>query len=161
MAIPVYVYLYDERERLIEGGVNAGSRKNSIEVLELMHGIELPVDDVTGKITGKRIHSSYAFEKEIDISTPYLYRALTTGRSLCRAEFNFYKINHNGVEELYFKTILENVKVVGIEPLLMDVKSSTFVMHNHHEYIDLRYEKITWHYVDGNVCFSDSWIERG
>lgn len=35
-----------------------------------------------------------------------------------------------------------------------------FEKHNHNESIELRYEKITWKYCDGNVVFADAWNER-
>lgn len=35
-----------------------------------------------------------------------------------------------------------------------------FEKHNHLEQIELRYEKITWTYKDGNIIHSDSWNER-
>jgi type VI secretion system secreted protein Hcp len=120
----------------------------------------LPTDNLTGRVTGNRLHSSYAFEKEIDSSSPYLYKALTTGKILEKAEFRFYRVNDNGMEEHYFTTLLENVKVTGVEPLIMDVKDPRWRKHGHHEYIDLRYEKITWHYLDGNIIHSDSWHLR-
>jgi type VI secretion system secreted protein Hcp len=159
MAVPVYLFLYDDNGTLVKGGVDIKDRERSIEILELMHGVELPVDDLVGKITGKRLHSSYAFEKEIDSSSPYLYQALTTGKSLKKAEFRFYKINDAGMEEHYFTTLLEDVKISEIETLMMDVKDRKWGKHTHHEYVDLHYKKITWHYLDGNIIHSDSWLE--
>lgn len=99
--------------------------------------------------------------KEIDASSSYLYRALSTGQTLNKAEFIFYRINYNGLEEAYFKTTLENVKVEQIEPLLFDIKAPENELNTHHEYVDLTYEKITWHYLDGNIIHSDTWKERG
>ncbi|EPH5377859.1 type VI secretion system tube protein Hcp, partial [Escherichia coli] len=32
--------------------------------------------------------------------------------------------------------------------------------HNHLEQVELRYEKITWTYKDGNIIHSDAWSER-
>lgn len=160
MAIPVYLFLYDEEGELIKGDVDITNREGSIEVLELMHSIELPVDNFSGKIMGKRLHSSYSFEKEVDSSSPYLYQSLTNGRKIRRAEFKFYKINNTGLEEHYFTTSLEGVIVSGITPLMMDIKDTSWEKHNHHEYIDLRYNKITWGFIKGNIIHSDSWLER-
>ncbi len=41
-----------------------------------------------------------------------------------------------------------------------DIKSPAFEKHNHLESIELRYEKITWSYKDGNIIHADSWNER-
>lgn len=161
MAIPVYLWLEDQCGRAIKGSVNIKNREGSIEVIELMHSVQQPVDKLTGRITAKGIYSSYAFMKEIDASSSYLYRALSTGQTLNKAEFIFYRINYNGLEEAYFKTTLENVKVEQIEPLLFDIKAPENELNTHHEYVDLTYEKITWHYLDGNIIHSDTWKERG
>ncbi|GEM_PF-6589893 len=70
----------------------------------------------------------FLFTKEIDSSSPYLYKAATTGQTL--------------KSEMY------------------DVKEPSEEKHNHPERIELRYEKITWTYKDGNIIHSDSWNER-
>ena len=160
MAIPVYLWLQDDDGAGIKGSVDVIGREGSIEVLELMHADELPTDGLTGRITATRVHCGYAFEKEIDRSSSFLYRALATGRTLKKAEFRFYKINDNGFEQEYFKTTLENVKIISIEPFMHDVKDGLFYKHSHHEYIEMTYDKITWHYLDGNIIYSDSWKER-
>jgi type VI secretion system secreted protein Hcp len=41
-----------------------------------------------------------------------------------------------------------------------DIKDPAKEKHNHLERIELRYEKITWTYKDGNIIHSDSWNER-
>ncbi|HGX3500530.1 TPA: Hcp family type VI secretion system effector [Klebsiella pneumoniae] len=45
-------------------------------------------------------------------------------------------------------------------PLMHDIKNPAYEKHNHLEQIELRYEKITWTYKDGNIIHSDSWNER-
>ncbi|EOI2260918.1 TPA: type VI secretion system tube protein TssD [Enterobacter cloacae] len=105
-------------------------------------------------------HTPFLFTKEIDSSSPYLYKAVTTGQTLKSAEFKWYKINDAGQEVEYFNTRLENVKVVKVNPVMHDIKDPSFEKHNHLEQIELRYEKITWAYKDGNIIHSDSWNER-
>lgn len=82
MAIPIYLWLEDDSGRRINGSVEIKGREGSIEVIEFMHSIEQPVDKLSGKITAKRICSTYAFMKEIDSSSSYLYKALCTGQTL-------------------------------------------------------------------------------
>lgn len=106
------------------------------------------------------VYLPFVFTKEIDVSSPYLYKAVTTGQTLKSAEFKWYKINDAGQEVEYFNTTLENVKLVKVAPRMHDIKDSSFEKHNHLEQIELRYEKITWTYKDGNIIHSDSWNER-
>jgi len=116
MAIPVYLWLKDDGGSEIKGSVNVKDREGSIEVVAQDHDLYIPTDNNTGKLTGTRIHTAFVFTKEIDSSTPYLYKAVTTGQTLKEAEFKWYKINDAGQEVEYFNTKLENVKVVKLHP---------------------------------------------
>ena len=103
---------------------------------------------------------SITFTKETDASTPYLYKAVTSGQTLKSIEIKWYKIDDSGKEKEYFNTRLDNVKVVGVTPKMLDIKNPAFEKHNHLEDVELRYEKITWSYKDGNIIHADSWTER-
>ncbi|HIC1729324.1 type VI secretion system tube protein TssD [Enterobacter kobei] len=123
MAIPAYLWLKDDGGADIRGAVDVQEREGSIEVLGFGHGLHLPTDNMTGKITGTRIHSALVFEKEFDSSSPYLYKAVAKGQTLKSAEFKWYKINDAGQEVEYFNMFLEDVKVVSISPLMHDIKN--------------------------------------
>lgn len=72
----------------------------------------------------------------------------------------FYHINDAGQEVEYFSTLMEEVTVIGIGPVMYDVKSEYGEQRNHLDIVELMYEKITWRYVDGNIIHSDSWNQR-
>ncbi|MBV8042582.1 type VI secretion system tube protein Hcp [Pluralibacter sp.] len=55
--------------------------------------------------------------------------------------------------------ILENVKVTSVITSIPNTKLSSSQI-NHVENVSLNYEKITWHYMDGNVQYADAWNER-
>ena len=160
MAIPAYLWLKDDGGVDIKGSVDVQDREGSIEILAFGHGLFVPTDSNTGKITGTRLHSPLTFEKEFDSSSPYFYKAAATGQTLKSAEFKWYKINNAGQEVEYFNMLLENVRVVSVNPVMHNFKEPALQIHNHNEGIQLRYEKITWKYCDGNVQFADSWNER-
>lgn len=160
MAIPVYLWLYEEEGALLKGSVDVTGREGSIELIGMQHDLFIPTDDATGVITGTRQHEAYTFEKLIDSSLPLLYKALTTGRTLAKAWFKFYRINYNGLEKEYFVTTLENVRVCHVVPVMFDTKDPNFDKQGHIEHIGFRYEKIDWHYTDGNIKHADSWKER-
>jgi type VI secretion system secreted protein Hcp len=158
MAIPAYLWLKDDGGADIKGSVDVRDREGSIEVIAFNHGLHLPTDNATGKITGNRIHAPLCFEKEFDSSSPYLYKAVAQGQTLKSAEIKWYTINDAGQEVEYFNMLLENVKVVAINPIMYNIH--TCAKCNHLESVELRYEKITWKYCDGNVMFTDAWNER-
>lgn len=157
MAIPIYLWLEDDSGMMVRGSVDVKGREGSIEISNSMHSVMLPIDDYTGKIMGKRMHSGYAFTKEIDSSSPYLYQALISGKRFRKASFSFYTINYAGQEEEYFRVTLEHVTVSSISSLFLDIKEELFAKYTHHELVELMYEKISWHYLDGNIVHSDSW----
>lgn len=160
MAIPAYLWLKDDGGSDIKGSVDVKDREGSIEILAFSHGLLVPTDNNTGRIIGTRLHSPLTFEKEFDSSSPYFYKAAATGQTLKSAEFKWYKINDAGQEVEYFNMLLENVRVVSVNPVMHNCKEPSLQIHNHNEGIQLRYEKITWKYCDGNVQFADSWNER-
>ncbi|WP_293000354.1 type VI secretion system tube protein TssD [Pantoea sp.] len=160
MAIPVYLWLYEEEGKLLNGPVAVTGREGSIELTGMQHDVFIPTDDKTGAVTGTRQHEAYTFEKLIDSSSPLLYKALTTGKTLAKAVFKFHRINYHGQEEEYFVTKLENVKVSHVVSVLFDAKDPDYDKHGHTEHVGLRYEKIDWHYIDGNIKHADSWKVR-
>lgn len=158
MAIPAYLFLKDDGGANIIGSVDVRHREGSIEVRGFTHNLSIPTDDNTGKLTGTRKHAAMLIEKEFDSSSPYLYKAVATGQSLKSAELKWYRINDAGQEVEYFNMFLEGVKVVSITPIMHDISAVTGT--GHIESVQLRYEKITWKYCDGNLQFSDAWNER-
>ncbi|NKJ48395.1 Hcp family T6SS protein CtsH1 [Burkholderia sp. SG-MS1] len=160
MAIPAYMWIKDDGGADIKGSVTVQGRQGSVEVVALDHGVSIPTDSNTGKLTGTRLHLPIRFTKETDSSTPYLYKAVTSGQTLKSIEIKWYKIDDAGKEKEYFNTKLDNVKVVAVNPKMHDIKDPAFEKHNHLEEVQLRYEKITWSYKDGNIIHSDTWNER-
>jgi len=54
---------------------------------------------------------------------------------------------------------MEGVKIVSVKPEMHNIKDPTKEQYNHLERVELRYEKITWTFKDGNIIHSDSWVE--
>ncbi|NHR08165.1 Hcp family type VI secretion system effector [Chromobacterium haemolyticum] len=160
MAIPAYMWLKDDGGADIKGSVTVQGRENSVEIVSFGHEVSIPTDGNTGKLTGTRVHAPMRLTKEFDASSPYLYKAVTSGQTLKEVEFKWYQIDDAGSEQEYFNIKLDNVKIVSVAPLMYNVKDPAYERYNHLEQVELRYEKITWAYKDGNIIHSDSWIEN-
>lgn len=160
MPIPPYMWLKDDGGADIKGSVDVWDRDGSIEIIGLSHGINLPVDNANGKITGTRQHSSMMIEKEVDSSTPYFYKAAATGQTLKSAEIRFYHINDAGQEVAYYSVLMENVKITGVNRGVPNCKLAANDKMNHMESVAMQYEKITWKIHDGNIQYTDAWSER-
>ncbi len=95
-----------------------------------MGGVEIPCDALSGKLTGTRIHTDLAFEKETDASSVWLYRALTMG-GIPRATFSFFRINDGGQEEEYFRIHLEKVIIDEFTSFFTGPGSAVRIKRNH------------------------------
>lgn len=160
MPIPAHLFLTDDGGAIIKGSSDVQNREGSIEVISFSHGLHIPFDGSTGKQTGTRVHGSFTIGKGFDSSSTYLYKAVSTGQLLKSAELKWYRINDAGQEVEYFNMFLENVRVVSVTPVMANCKDPNSQHLNHMEIVDLRYEKITWKYLDGNLVHSDAWNER-
>jgi len=160
MPIPPYMWLKDDGGADVKGSVDVSDREDSIEIIGLSHAISLPVDSANGKVTGTRQHSSMRIEKEVDRSSPYLYKAAATGQTMQSAEIRFYHINDAGQEVCYYTVLMEDVKITGVNCNVPNTKLTGNDKMNHVESVSFQYEKITWRIVDGNIQFTDAWNER-
>lgn len=157
MAIPVYLWLKDDGGNPVKGSVEVHQREGSIEITALAHGVSLPVDNLSGRVTATPEHSPFILTKSLDASSPYLYQCVSSGKRLSSAELKFYRINYAGQEEEYFSVFLENARITCIIPVMEDVKDPYYERHDHGEVLELTYEKITWKYFDGNLVHCDLW----
>jgi type VI secretion system secreted protein Hcp len=160
MSVPAHLWLYNQSGSLIPGDSLVTGREGSIEMQSFNHGVHIPYDHSFGRLTGTRVHDQLSITKEFDKATPYLYRAVSNGEPLQKAIIKWYRINAAGIEEEFMHFIMENIKVVGITPVMHNFKSSSGLSCNPTESISLAYEKITWLYLDGNIQFTDSWNQR-
>ncbi|MEF7612883.1 Hcp family type VI secretion system effector [Aquincola sp. MAHUQ-54] len=159
MAIPAYAWIKDDGGADIKGSVDVEGRTGSVEVVEFNHEVRIPTDANTGKLTGTRVHEPMILVKQFDASSPYLYKAVTNGQTLNEVLIRWYRISAAGREEEYFSHRLEKVKVIAVRPVMHNIKEPSKERYNHLEAVELRYEKITWTYADGNIIHSDSWVE--
>lgn len=160
MPIPPYLWLKDDGGVDIKGSVDVKDREGTIEILGMSHGISIPVNNANGKITGARQHSPFSFEKEVDSSSPYLYKAAATGQTLNSAEIKFYHINDAGQEVVYYSVLMESVKITSVNCGVPNCKLPANYIMNHMETVSMQYEKITWTIHDGNIQYTDAWNER-
>lgn len=159
MAIPAYMTIKDDQGSVIQGSVTVSGREGTVEVLHFDHEIRIPTDTDTGALTGTRKHEPLVFTKAYDKCSPYLYKACSNGQTLREVVISWYRIDDTGTEQEYFRHKLEGVKITSVSPLMHNVKDLDKERYPHLEEVSMRYSRITWTYVDGNIEFSDSWTE--
>jgi type VI secretion system secreted protein Hcp len=160
MPIPAYMWLKDDSDNEVKGSVDVGGREGTIELLAFNHEVRIPTDPDTGKLTGTRKHEAITFVKAYDASSPYLYKAVCEGQTFSSAEIKWFRIDDTGSEVEYFNHLLEGVKICSVKPVMYNVKDPTKERFVHLEEVSLRYQKVTWTYLDGSLQATDSWKEN-
>ncbi len=154
MPIPAYMNIPD-----IPGSCRVQGRENQIEVLAFEHTLEMPTDRKDGSASGTRVHKDLIVTKNFDKASPKLYQYLCNGKIIPTAKLTWYRIDEQGAEKAYFEHELENARITSIRPYMPDVDNPAHEQYKHMEAVALRYEKITWRFLDGNVEWTDSWFE--
>lgn len=155
MAIPAYMEIDG-----IPGSVSVSGREGCIEVLEFSHSVYLPTDRDDGSITGTRKHNALTIHKAFDKASSLLYQKVCTGETIDKIVIYWYEITEEGEETPYFEHILEQCKIAGVKSYMHNVKDRSKDQFVHQEEVTIRYEKITWNYLDGNLQHSDEWNIR-
>jgi type VI secretion system secreted protein Hcp len=159
MPIPAYMWIKNETGGDVKGSVDVAGREASIEVVEFHHEVRIPTDPDTGRLTGTRKHEALTIVKAYDASSPYLYKAVCQGETFQSVELKWYSINDKGEEKEYFNHKLEGVKICSVKPIMYNCKDPTKERYVHLEEVSMRYLKVTWKYLEGNLQASDSWAE--
>lgn len=98
MAIPIYLELHNDQSCKVEGGCKIRGREGMVEILACEHQITLPTDPHNGQLTGTRRHEDFKLLKQIDKSSPYLYKACCRGQTFGEVLLRYYTIDDSGIE---------------------------------------------------------------
>ncbi len=154
MPIPAYMDFKDfPGSCLVEG------REDQVEVLGFKHEVYIPTDRKDGSPTGTRVHNPLKIVKNYDKSSPKLYEYLCNGKEIPEVLIHWYMIAADGSETEYFTHKLEKVIITGVKPWMPNVDEPSSEQYKHMEEISIRYGKMTWTFVDGNIEYTDSWLE--
>lgn len=141
----------------IKGDNPIKGREDSSEVIEFEHNLRIPIDEHMGTVSGKRVHAPVTLTKTIDSATPMLYQACAEGKTLDELTIEWYRINDQGVEELYFTHTLKKVKVAEVKAVLPNTKDPSQERLTHLEEVQLMYESIEWNHVQASLQYKDGW----
>jgi len=155
MPIPAYMDFGD-----FPGSCQVAGREDMVQVLGFSHQVYIPTDPKDGSTTGTRVHGALGIVKNYDKASPKLYEYLCNGKKIPEVLLHWYMIDPDtGQETEYFTHKLEDVIVVSMKPWMPNVDEQKYKEFKHMEEVSLRYAKITWTFVDGNIEFMDSWLE--
>ena len=154
MPLPIYAK-FDG----IDGSCQVKDREDTVQVLALDHTIEVPVDVKDATATGARMHGAICLTMNVDKATPNLLESVCQSKTISTVDIDFYMIDEDGKQNKYFTMKLENARVTRHRMWFPNVDDKVTATYKHMVDIDLRYEKATWTWLDGNLEFSDAWKE--
>src|SRR3954471_12420169 len=111
MALNAYLKLKGQRQGEIKGSVTQKGREDSIMVIAVSHEIISPRDAASGLPTGKRMHKPFVITKELDKSTPMLYKVLAHNENITSLSLDFFRPNQQGVEKVVYTVKLTNANI--------------------------------------------------
>ena len=158
MSLPAYLYLYDENGTLINGSCMVAGREGSTEIMSSQHGIHLPTDAFTGRISGTRAHDSFVLHKPLDKLSPLLSSAVCENKEFAKAELKYYQTNDAGMESELYRVTMERVIVTSVNFSHAYIPGSK--NPNLQEVVGLRYNRIEWFYLPGFIKYDDAWYRE-
>ncbi|EAW1720457.1 type VI secretion system tube protein Hcp [Salmonella enterica subsp. indica] len=157
MANPVYLTLNGDLQGLISAGccslASIGNKAqiahmDQIMVLGLSHGLTR-AQNVN--------HQMLVIQKPVDKSSPLLSKAITENECLT-CDFEYYRTNRFGINELYYKVKLINARIASIKHIVPHTITNS--QGQPEESISFTYESITEeHSIAGTSAYS-LWEER-
>ncbi|MBN3081537.1 Hcp family type VI secretion system effector [Pectobacterium polaris] len=144
MANLIYLKLTGIKQGLISAGCSsADSIGNKYQA---SHEDEIFVYELMNQITRQDNVSLYPVEirKPIDKATPLIAQALSDNEKLT-CEFLFYRTSQSGGNELYFKMVLRDAIITGIQ-----FHYPNSLTHNEvqpHESVSFKFASIEWEHV--------------
>jgi type VI secretion system secreted protein Hcp len=156
-ALDAYLWLEGETQGKIEGGVTLPGGEGSIMVIAYSHIINSPRDPATCQPAGKRNHLPLSITKEIDISTPLLFKAFADNERMTLFTLEFWQPASTSAEEQYYTVELEDAYITGIHQEMLNNKYPENMQHKEREHISFSYSKVTRTWMDGGITAYDRW----
>ncbi|EEK5541156.1 type VI secretion system tube protein Hcp [Salmonella enterica] len=157
MANPVYLTLNGDLQGLISAGccslVSIGNKAqiahmDQIIVLGLSHGLTR-AQNVN--------HQMLVIEKPVDKSSPLLTKAISENECLT-CDFEYYRTNRFGINELYYKVKLINARIASIAHHVPHTITNS--QGQPEESVSLTYESITQEHRTAGTSAYSLWEER-
>jgi type VI secretion system secreted protein Hcp len=149
-SIPAYLLLEGFSQGNITGDSKVKGFENAIIVLGYKFAAEIPIDQASSLPTGRRKYNPITIIKKIDDASPLLLQAFATSEKMRKFELTFIHIDDNGKAENFYRIILQNAMIVGIEDTMLNAVESAFSAYPLMEEITITFEKITVSHLPSN-----------
>lgn len=157
MALNAFLTLSGTAQGPIKGSVTQKGREGTIMVIAANHEVLLSMNNAGGAAVGKRVHKPFVIRKELDKSSPLLYKAMVNMENLNVWSLKFYAAAATGVEKQNYMVQLTDVFITDIRFVLPNTKDPDTVKLNPYEEVEFTYHTIEWTWLDGNIITVDTW----
>jgi type VI secretion system secreted protein Hcp len=157
MALNAYLRLRGERQGEIKGSVTQAGREDSIMVIGANHELMVPTDPASGLPSGKRSHTPFIITKEVDRSSPLLYRALMDNENIYEWRLEFWQPSPSGQEVQFYTVELVDASISDIRFEMLNNKYPENMQHKEREHISFCYKQIRWIWMEGGIEAEDYW----
>jgi type VI secretion system secreted protein Hcp len=160
MALDAYMTLKGRVSGDIKGSVTTPGHEGAIRVVAGQHEITSPRDAQTGLPTGKRQHKPFVVTKELDKSTPILYKVLATNESIASLVVKFMApapTGPSGATINDYTVTLTNASIADITFVMPSTVDATTSKSPELDRVSFTYQKIEWTWTEGGISASDDW----
>jgi type VI secretion system secreted protein Hcp len=95
--------------------------------------------------------------KEVDKSSPILYRMLVSNERVKDFRLDFWQPSAAGKEVQHYTIRLTNARIVSIKSEMLNNKYPENMQHKEREHISFAYDTISWTIQDGGITTSANW----
>lgn len=155
-ALNAYLYLEGETQGVIEGSVTQAGREDTIMVIAYSHIISSPRDE-TCQPSGKLNHLPVSITKEIDKSTPLLFKAFVDHERMKEFRLEFWQPSSSGQEVQHYTVILEGAYIAGINQEMLNNKYLENMQHKEREHISFTYDQVRRIWKEGGIEAYSIW----
>jgi type VI secretion system secreted protein Hcp len=158
MAQDAYMTVKGRVSGEIKGSVTTPGHQGSIRVVAAHHEIISPRDQQSGQASGKRMHKPFVVTKEVDKSSPVLYRMLASNEAITSMVVKFMAPSPaSGVPINNYTVTLTNAGISDITFIMPSTTDATSCKSPEVEQVSFIYQKIEWTWVEGDISASDTW----
>jgi type VI secretion system secreted protein Hcp len=162
MALNAYLKLKGRKSGEIKGSVTQKGREGKIMVIAVSHDLVSPRDAASGLPTSRRMHKPFVITKELDKSSPLLYKVFADNENLLEWELQFWTPQMRaatgvGSETQHYTIRLTNASIASIDFRMANNKHPDLMKLSEYEEVAFTYEKIEWTWVDGGITAMDNW----
>ncbi|HEY2616656.1 MAG TPA: type VI secretion system tube protein TssD [Acetobacteraceae bacterium] len=158
MALDAYMTLKGKVSGDIKGSVTTPGHEGAIRVVAVQHEITSPRDAQSGLPTGRRQHKPFVVTKELDRSSPILYRMLATNETITSLVVKFMaSAGPSGATVNDYTVTLTNASIADITFVMPSTVDATLSKSPELDRVSFTYQKIEWTWTEGGISASDDW----